>query len=170
MAFTDKERFRYDPREYGAKCGRCPLGPDGALRDPKHGYIPVPCEQHGRRGNSSDIYAAFAENPATEERQHRRPLVGNSGGMANEGLEAVSINRSNTHLGNVIECMPAGQATGAYGRMEKQLAALLVVLDDINAFGLSLALPVLARPCDWRLVIHRSGRPDTSVHAKKSNG
>ena len=104
----------FDPRECGAKCDECPLGPGNLLaRDP---WSPVPAELHPHAR-----VLAVAETPGADETRIGRPLVGRSGNEWNASLGAAGLQRPDIDLTNVVLCQPPGQASGAYSRMTKQI-------------------------------------------------
>jgi len=105
----------YRPKDHGALCDECPLGPKGALRDDLP-YRPVGPELH-----ENATILAVAESPGPDEEQHGRPLVGRSGGEWNAGLSSIGRTRPEVDLANVICCRPPGQASGAWTRMTRKL-------------------------------------------------
>ena len=112
----------YDPRDWGARCDVCPLGPDGALR--KDDWSPVGPEIHATNDCSRATVLAVAESPGPEEAMHGRPLVGRSGGAWNAALSACGKRRPHVDLTNVIECKPPGAASGAWLRLKRSLDKL----------------------------------------------
>ena len=103
-----------DPKECGARCDECPLGPNGELQ--KDEWRPVNGEYHA---GASVI--AIAEAPGPEELQHGRPMVGRAGGEWAAALAAANQRRIDIDLDHVIACKPPGQESGAWRRMEKSL-------------------------------------------------
>ena len=109
---------KFDPRLYGAKCDECPLGPKGAFRrQSDEPWLPVETERQ-----RAAVAIAVAENPASEEVRQGRPLVGDSGVRWNRLLQEIGHRRPEVALANVLSCKIPGQPSGAYARMEKQLA------------------------------------------------
>ena len=104
----------FNPKNCGAQCDMCPLGPEGPLR--KDEWKPVGGEFH--RGAS---VIAIAESPGGDEVQHGRPLVGRAGGEWTKALTASGKRRVDVDLDHVISCRPSGQDSGAWRRMEKEL-------------------------------------------------
>jgi uracil-DNA glycosylase family 4 len=104
----------FNPKNCGAQCDICPLGPEGPLR--KDEWKPVGGEFH--RGAS---VIAIAESPGGDEVQHGRPLVGRAGGEWTKALTASGKRRVDVDLDHVISCRPSGQDSGAWRRMEKEL-------------------------------------------------
>lgn len=104
----------YDPRNYGARCDLCPLGPNGCLFQEASG--PVGPELH----DGAEVLAV-AESPGPEEVLRGRPLIGRSGAEWQLGLAVIHKQRPDIDLTNVIECKPPGQANGAWSRMNKKL-------------------------------------------------
>ena len=109
--------MRFDPRDHGARCDECPLGPDGALR--KEDWQPVGPEIH-----PGATILAVAESPGPDEVIHGRPLVGRSGGEWNQALSSCGKRRTDVDLDNVISCKPPGQASGAWRRLDKDVDKL----------------------------------------------
>lgn len=107
----------YNPRDTGARCEVCPLGPNGCLR--KDEWLPIGPELH-----KDATVLAIAESPGPEEVQHGRPLIGRSGSEWNGALSAAAKRRPDVDLTNVIECKPPGQASGAWVRMTRTLDRL----------------------------------------------
>jgi len=110
---------KYDPRDHGAKCDECPLGPgsSGVLR--KDDWQPVGPEFH--RGA---VVLAVAESPGPDEVTHGRPLVGRSGAEWNHALSCCGKKRTDIDLDCVVSCKPPGQASGAWRRLDRQLDKL----------------------------------------------
>jgi DNA polymerase I-like protein with 3'-5' exonuclease and polymerase domains/uracil-DNA glycosylase len=104
----------FNPKNCGAQCDICPLGPEGPLR--KDEWKPVGGEFH--RGAS---VIAIAESPGSDEVQHGRPLVGRAGGEWTNALTASGRRRVDVDLDHVISCRPSGQDSGAWRRMDKEL-------------------------------------------------
>ena len=109
--------MRYDPRDHGALCDECPLGPRGVLR--KEDWEPIGPEIHA----DADVLAV-AESPGAEEVIHGRPLVGRSGNEGNHALTSCGKKRTDIDLDTVISCKPPGQASGAWRRLDKSLDKL----------------------------------------------
>ena len=104
----------YDPRDYGARCDVCPLGPDGCLNEDE--WLPVRPEFH-----NGATTLAVSDVPGPEEEQHRRPLVGRAGTEWRAALVAAGKRRPHVDLTHTIDCRPPGVASGAFSRMEKKL-------------------------------------------------
>lgn len=109
--------MKYDPRDHGAHCDECPLGPRGVLR--KDDWAPVGPEIHDHAG-----VLAVAESPGPEEVTRGRPLVGRSGSEWGNALTSCGARRPDVDLDNVISCKPPGQASGAWRRLDKSLDKL----------------------------------------------
>jgi len=109
--------MRYNPRDHGAHCDECPLGPRGVLR--KDDWAPVGPEIHDHAG-----VLAVAESPGPEEVTRGRPLVGRSGSEWGNALTSCGARRPDVDLDNVISCKPPGQASGAWRRLDKSLDKL----------------------------------------------
>jgi len=110
---------KYDPRNHGARCGECPLGPgsSGVLR--KDLWQPVPPERHtGAR------VLAVGESPSAESTTYGRPLVGRAGSEWNSALSALGKRRPDVDLDHVTCCKPSGQEAGAWRRFDKDLGRL----------------------------------------------
>ena len=107
-------RLAYDPRDRGARCNICPLGPAGCLNEDE--WQPVKPELH----DGAQVLAV-SEVPGPEEEQHRRPLVGRVGSEWQAALAMNMRRRPALDLTHVIECRPPGAANGAFKRMTKKL-------------------------------------------------
>ena len=139
----------YNPRECGAQCDVCPLGPKGELRGDED-WRPVGPEIH----NGATVLAV-AESPGPDEVQNGRPLVGRSGGEWNSGLSACGRTRPEVDLTNVICCKPPGAASGAWTRMTRKLDSLN---KQRNQEGLD-PLPHPATCCRPRLLAEAAEYP-----------
>ncbi|MDF1699581.1 MAG: DNA polymerase [Planctomycetota bacterium] len=91
----------YDPREHGADCDRCPLGPNGCLRDGP--WRPVKPEL--REGST---VLGILEAPKQDDQQYGRPLAGPDGGEWSRSLAAVGLKRTHIDLAHVVACRPPG--------------------------------------------------------------
>jgi len=121
----------YDPRQHGARCDVCPLGPKGAFRD---GYWqPCPPEVH-----AGAAVLAVAETPHIEDTNNGRPLSGRSGQEWNLALLAIGRRRSDVDLTHVVACN-AGTDKNAWEKMTK-------ALDKENRRRLVTGLPALPDP------------------------
>ena len=109
--------MRFDPRDHGARCDECPLGPNGELR--KEEWQPVGPEIH-----PGATVLAVAEAPGPDEVIHGRPLVGRAGGEWGQALAACGKRRTDVDLDNVICCKPPGQSSGAWRRLDKDVDKL----------------------------------------------
>ena len=101
---------RFDPREKGAQCDRCPLGPDGCLSDGQ--WEPVPPEVH-----ESTTVAAVLEAPKREDVRHERPLSGLDGAEWDRALKANGLKRTMIDLFFVTACA----SKDGWKKMEAQL-------------------------------------------------
>ena len=108
----------YNPRDCGALCDECPLGPEGEMRGDTR-WRPVGPELH-----DGATIIAVAESPGPDEVEIGRPLVGRSGSEWNEGLSAIGRTRPQVDLTNVICCKPPGPASGAWLQMTRKLDRL----------------------------------------------
>mgnify|MGYP001167723183 FL=1 len=90
---------RFDPRERGAQCDRCPLGPDGCLSD--GAWDPVPPEVH-----ESTTVAAVLEAPKRDDVKYGMPLSGLDGAEWDRALKANGLHRTMIDLFFVIACSP----------------------------------------------------------------
>ena len=111
--------MKYDPRDHGAKCDECPLGPGsvGVLR--KGDWQPVGPELH-----HGATVLAVAESPGPDEVIHGRPLVGRGGSEWSHALSSCGKQRADIDLDNVMCCKPPGQSSGAWRRLERQLDSI----------------------------------------------
>lgn len=119
----------YDPREFGAKCDVCPLGPAGCLREEdgpvnREPWLPVPSEFHTGRHRPADVGALVADAPGPTEVEEGRPLCGPAGVEYDECLTAAGQRRTDLALINVIACKPVGPPGGAWSRMMNRLSKL----------------------------------------------
>ena len=106
-----------NPKQCGARCDECPLGPNGALQ--KDEWRPVTGEFH-----PGAKILALGEAPRAEDVRSGRPLMGNAASEWSRFLAAAGLNRSHVDLENVIACKPPGKEGGAWNRMEKSLDRL----------------------------------------------
>ena len=109
----------WDPRDDGALCDRCGLGPDGALRKPKWPWRPVASETH-----PGATAAVVALAPGHEEEKYGHPLAGKSGAEHNDGLVACGWKRSALGIVNIRSCRYGGPDDPASGENEKMEGAL----------------------------------------------
>lgn len=98
---TSAPGARSSLRAFGsADCSRCPLG--SALE--KQGeWSPVPEERHDH-----DLVAVVAEAPGEREVALGRPLVGASGKVLQDAIDAIGVRRDRLRLTNVLACRPPG--------------------------------------------------------------
>jgi len=122
------------PKQCGARCDECPLGPNGALQ--KDEWRPVMGEFH-----SGARILALSDAPRGEDLQVGRPLMGNAAHEWSSALSTSELNRSHIDLDHVIACKPPGKAGGAWGRMEKSL-------DRLNKKRITKGLDPLPHPAD----------------------
>ena len=106
-----------NPKQCGARCDECPLGPNGALQ--KDEWRPVMGEFHPKAK-----ILALGEAPRAEDINHGRPIMGTAAGEWSRFLATAGMNRSHVDLDNVIACKPPGKEGGAWNRMEKSLDRL----------------------------------------------
>ena len=106
-----------NPKQCGARCDECPLGPNGALQ--KDEWRPVTGEFH-----PGAKILALGEAPRAEDVRSGRPLMGNAASEWSRFLATAGLNRSHVDLENVIACKPPGKEGGAWNRMEKSLDRL----------------------------------------------
>jgi uracil-DNA glycosylase family 4 len=104
------------PKQCGARCDECPLGPNGALQ--KDEWRPVMGEFH-----SGAKILALGEAPRAEDINYGRPVMGSAAGEWSRFLATAGMNRSHVDLDNVIACKPPGKEGGAWNRMEKSRSA-----------------------------------------------
>ena len=105
------------PKECGARCDECPLGPNGALQ--KDEWRPVTGEFH-----PGAKILALGEAPRAEDVRSGRPIMGSAASEWSRFLATAGLNRSHVDLENVIACKPPGKEGGAWNRMEKSLDRL----------------------------------------------
>ena len=106
-----------NPKQCGARCDECPLGPDGALQ--KDEWRPVTGEFH-----PGAKILALGEAPRAEDVRSGRPIMGSAASEWSRFLATAGLNRSHVDLENVIACKPPGKEGGAWNRMEKSLDRL----------------------------------------------
>ena len=106
----------YDPRDHGARCNECPLGPRGCLRSQEDEWNPVPPEIH-----KDAQVLAVGRCPGPEESQIGRPIGGRSASEWAAALSASGKRRPDVDLAYVVECQPPGRPSGAWTRMGKTL-------------------------------------------------
>lgn len=105
----------YDPRALGAKCGQCPLGPEGCMRG-KEAWRPTPMEHH-----QDDQAVVVLETPSAEAKLHGRPLAGRAGTEWNFALGQNGLRRPDLSSTYAVACKLPGQAAGAQSRFDKAL-------------------------------------------------
>tara|TARA_R110002126_G_scaffold70684_4_gene177706 strand:- start:469 stop:3321 length:2853 start_codon:yes stop_codon:yes gene_type:complete len=103
----------YDPRDHGARCDVCPLGPKGCLREGQ--WSPVKPEVHG-----SAAIAAVLEAPKADDTKYERPLAGADGGEWGSSLRSIGLKRLHIDLFHVVACQPPGRS-GPWKHMEAAL-------------------------------------------------
>jgi uracil-DNA glycosylase len=123
-----------NPKQCGARCDECPLGPNGALQ--KDEWRPVVGEFH-----PGAKILALGEAPRAEDIMQGRPLMGSAAGEWARFLATAGLNRSHVDLDNVIACKPSGKDGGAWNRMEKSL-------DRLNKKRVSQGKDPLPHPID----------------------
>ena len=106
----------YDPRELGAKCDSCPLGPDGCLRNQNDGWVPIKSEIH-----EEAAIAAVMEMPSAQDVTRRQLLSDGAGGVWRTGLTAAGLTRKQVSVVPVMSCRPPGKASGVGKKMEASL-------------------------------------------------
>jgi hypothetical protein len=116
----------YDPRNEGAQCDRCPLGPRGCLRQGKGAepWEPVRSERHPTDGYPTASVAAVIESPGEDGARHGYPFAGREGGEWIRGLAAAGLHRSDVDLVSVISCKPPGAPGGAWKRLKHKIDQL----------------------------------------------
>lgn len=81
----------YDPRKHGARCDICPCAGSA--------YVPfMPPEDKLR-------LVIVGEGPGRKELMERRPFVGVTGGMLNDDMREVGIDRRQAHVTNAALCL-----------------------------------------------------------------
>lgn len=93
----------WDPREQGAACDRCILGPKhvykAKLRARSDKWNPVAAEI-----NEGAVAAWVGEAPGEEEEERGRPFVGKSGMRADQALRVINRHRGHLTWINVASC------------------------------------------------------------------
>lgn len=121
----------YDPREHGARCDECPLGPNGPLCTEGH-WTPIGPEIHepDAAGSPTKGILAVVEMPGPKEVDEARltgegrPLIDKASVIWGDGLKMNGLRRPDIDLANVIECRIDGSAGGQWHRMEARLSRL----------------------------------------------
>lgn len=128
--------MKYDPRDHGAKCDECPLGPgpSGVLR--KDDWQPVGPELH-----HGATVLAVSDSPGPDEVIHGRPLVGRGGSEWSHALSSCGKQRTDIDLDNVMCCKPSGQSSGAWRKLERQL-------DSMNKERAAVGEPRIPHPSE----------------------
>ena len=135
----------YDPRNEGAQCDKCPLGPRGCLRQGKGAepWEPVRSERHATDGYPTAPVVAVIESPGEDGVRHGYPFAGREGGEWVRGLAAAGLHRSDVDLVSVISCKPPGAPGGAWKRLKHQLDRHRKRrVDELKATGTSKARAV----------------------------
>lgn len=146
-------RTGYDPRQHGADCDSCILGPNSALL-PK-GSLWLPVQPELRPG--ADILIV-GRNPAERESDLGHPQVGSGGIELTAQLDAAGMPRAPTplvrrpdgspwpgvSLDNVIKCNPDIDGRGPKGAFERMTARWR----SINARLKKKGLPPLKHPSE----------------------
>ena len=135
----------YDPRDCGARCDECPLGPNGKFSTGP--WQPVAPEIH-----EGAKVIAVAELPGIEDANYGRPLSGRSGQEWNLALLAVGRKRTDVDLTHVVACS-AGSDKNAWEKLTK-------ALDKENRRRLAQAQPLIPDPiscCRPRLLSETNG-------------
>lgn len=92
----------YNPRDFGAQCDLCPLGPNGpdAIHHRDGAWNPVPPEHW------QTTVIAVAEAPGHMEEIHGGPLQGPIGDEWNTALAAAGYPRHTVSSANLLACRP----------------------------------------------------------------
>lgn len=90
-------RHCYDPRPLGSRCDLCVLGPEHNDR----GWNPVPPEHEPEA-----VAAAIGEAPGAEEEREGGPFRGKSGGLWDQMLGLLGVQREQVALFNLLACRP----------------------------------------------------------------
>lgn len=109
--------MKYDPRECGAKCDECPLGPKGVLRDGKHPWSPVPNEVH-----KDNKVLVVSDMPSMEDAKYGHPFASaDTGGPWARLMWNIRKSREDFDITNVIQCTSAGNSSGMMQRLDDRL-------------------------------------------------
>ncbi len=102
----------WDPREDGAECDRCPLGPDSPFIDREMlPWAPVPPKQR-----PGALGLMVSDYPGETEVELLEPMVGPAGETFNEEMRHAGMNRAQFALDNCVSCRP-----GLAGDMDRLL-------------------------------------------------
>jgi len=117
LACTDKHpRTGYDPRNDGARCNDCALGPDSPLfSDTQRVWAPISAEI--RPGKVIFV----GSNPDDTDVEMGYPFRGDAGSELNRQLRSAGMKRGETSITTVIKCQPPGEQVGAFEAMTATL-------------------------------------------------
>ena len=104
-----------NPRDLGARCDECPLGPNGCLRGDTP-WRPVQSEVH-----QSAAVLAVLESPGPEDADAGYPLAGRSGTEWKGALSVSGLHRTQVDLTYTIACQLPGSPKGAHSRLDKEI-------------------------------------------------
>lgn len=107
-----------DPRDCGAKCNECPLGPRGALSSGRWRPVLDP-----RMRNAAEAVAVI-DHPAQEDERNGNLLSGKDGTIWQRALAHAGKSFNSIAVTSVIKCAPHGNTSGAYSRMNEKLAKI----------------------------------------------
>jgi uracil-DNA glycosylase len=99
----------WDPRDLGAKCDECPLGPHGTMSDGP--WAPVAMEDHSEDGA---FFIVVGDSPSKEDAIEGRPFSHSEGGTLMRAMRTARLKRPQASYTNVIACRLPGKASGAY--------------------------------------------------------
>ena len=109
----------YDPRTLGAECDRCPLGPNGCLRDRE--WRPLEPELHPADGFPTATVAAVMAHPSEDDTRRGFIFAGREGAEWGRWLSGVSLARSHIDLIPAYSCQPPGKDSSATNRLNSAL-------------------------------------------------
>lgn len=89
-----------DPRDYGARCKRCPFAYRGEPNLPVFGEGPLDA-----------LGVLVGEGPGRDEQEHRRPFVGATGRELDDALVRAKLPRARLFVVNAMCCRPTVNKT-----------------------------------------------------------
>jgi hypothetical protein len=108
----------YDPRDKGADCDNCPLGPNGIVR--KRGFFgrfageewsPMPSECR----NTPNVI--IIDSPTAEDEKYNYPFSRRDGVILQEALEEAEFERTDFSIIPLISCRIPGDNKGSWNRL-----------------------------------------------------
>lgn len=98
----------WNPRDDGALCDECPLGPNGLFREGP--WRPVRQEDHRDDGAT---FVVVGDAPDKDDEQEGRPFSHSLGGTLMRAFRSARLSRPQASYTNAIACRLPGKASGA---------------------------------------------------------